>query len=178
MPSEDYLDYGVPYAAYWTSKNFDMKDVNSNKQFREFYLLAHTFDTYRSDIHVNFQVDYVDVESDVLVNNQISIWGKSVFGDRFITRNINSSIPFVIGRRGREIRFTVLNGYDLHDKVATRTDLDIYIGRKDGMLMYVIDTAKYYLFKTNEWHEMFTEDLNQPMLVYQINGDYEFRGKR
>src|SRR6185312_7255486 len=33
MPSEDYLDHGEPYRAYWKSGSFDMEDAHSYKYF-------------------------------------------------------------------------------------------------------------------------------------------------
>lgn len=175
----EYMDFGsVPYQAFFRSKFFDMDDSNSHKQFREFFIVAHTFDEFKSDVFMTFEIDYVDVNSDVVIANQISVWGKSRWGDRFITRNINASIPFQIGRRGRQIRFTMNNGYTPSEPVATRDDLNVYPERKENMLVLVQDEGVYYAFKGGVWEAKSTEDLNQPMRVYQVNGDYEFRGKR
>ena len=175
---ETFLDFGVPYESHWYSKRFDMDDANSFKQFREFFLVAHTFEDYPSDINVIFEIDYSDVKDRVVVTNQISVWGKSRWGDRLITRNIVDSIPFIIGRRGRTIRFKIFCGYDVHGEVDTHADLEYYIGRIDGVLVKVLDEDRHYLYMNREWLLMDSEDLNQRMKLYQINGDYEMRGKR
>lgn len=178
MPSEDFLDEGKPYEAFWMSRMFDMDDANSFKQFKEFFIVAHTFNDYNSDIRMTFEVDYSEVDGEVVIENQLSIWGKSKWGDRYINRNINASIPFVIGRRGRGIRFIFSNGYFESPPVATKEELEHYTGRKDGTLVMVLDENQYYLFEYGEWNPLPMERIDQAMRVYQVNGDYEFRGKR
>ena len=175
---EDYLDFGTPYQAFWYSKHFDMDDANSYKQFREFFIVAHTFNDYNSNINLLFEVDYADIKDSVSIENQISIWGKSKWGDRLINRNVNPSLPFVIGRRGRTIRFKFTNGYFVHGMVDTAIELESYVGRAEGVLVKVIDENAFYLYTGGSWTIMEKEDLNQRMKVYQINGDYEMRGKR
>lgn len=178
MPSEDYLDYGIPYPAYWTSKQFDMDDANAQKQFREFFIVAHTFDDVSSDIRLNFEVDYVEVRTETFIQNQISIWGRAIFGDRFITKNINASVPFVIGRRGRNIRFTFINGYRPSAPVEVLEQLDTYPNRKNDTFVWVESEKAYYMYENATWHKMEPKDYNQAMRVYQMNGEYEYRGKR
>lgn len=178
MPSEDYLDQGKPYEAYWTSKNFDMDDANAYKQFREFFIIAHTYENVTSDIRLTFDVDYVDIKSKVLIKNEVSVWGRARWGDRFIARNINASLPFTIGRRGRSIRFTFRNGYFPSTPVQTFSELQGYLGKKEGTLVYVQDEGKYYLFEDGVWTPKTIDELNQGMKIYQVNGDYEYRGKR
>ena len=173
-----FLDFGIPYQAYWYSRQFDMEDANAFKQFREFFLVAHTFDDYLSDINILFEVDYVDVKSRVIISNKMSLWGKSVWGDRFITRNIVESLPFVIGRRARNIRFKLSCNYNMSGDVLVANDLETFLGKKDGTLVYVTSEDNFYLYMSKVWKIMTLEDLNQRMRVYQINGDYEFRGKR
>ena len=48
MPSEDYLDQGEPYEAYWRSKTFDMDEPSYYKQFKDFFIIAHTYDNVKS----------------------------------------------------------------------------------------------------------------------------------
>lgn len=176
--SDRYLDQDIPYIAYWKSRWFDMDDANANKQFREFYLVGHTYDKIRSDIRVTFEIDYVDVKDEVIISNQIAIFGKSVFGDRFITRNINQSLPFVIGRRGRAIRFTFTNGFFLNEPVETRSHLETHTNKREGAITLIKDENVYALYKNRAWQDISTDDINQGMKVYQVNGDYEYRGKR
>lgn len=173
-----FLDKGYPYFAYWTSKSFDMDDANSYKQFREFFIVAHTFNDRKSDIHLGFEVDYVDINNTVLIENLISVWGLAKFGERFISRNINASLPFQIGRRGRNIRFTVSNGYRVLPSVRGVDELDSLEGRINGVISYVENENRYYKYEAYKWSPLNDSALNQAMRVYQINGDYEMRGKR
>jgi hypothetical protein len=175
---DEYLDRGRPYRAHWTSKQFDMDDANSQKQFREFFIVTHTFTNYMSDIYVKFEVDYVDIKDSFNISNQISIWGRSIFGDRFITRNINASNPFVIGRRGRNLRFTLSNGYYEGTPVELFSDLNGYVNPTNQLMVWVNEQGRFYLYENTVWRLLETEDLNQPMRVYQVNGEYEYKGKR
>ena len=62
--------------------------------------------------------------------------------------------------------------------VAVVADLDTYLGKIEGTLVYVTAVASYYLYTDNAWKLLTSEQLNQRMKIYQINGEYEFRGKR
>lgn len=173
-----YLDFGEPYEAHWYSKFFDMDTANNFKQFREFFLVAHAYEDYASDINVLFEVDYTDLKERIIVSNQIAVWGKSIWGDRFVTRNISESVPFVLGRRGRNIRIKISCGEYVHGEVATQADLITYLGRRNGILVKTLDENKYFLYMNGNWTEIPYTLLNQRMKIYQINGDYELRGKR
>lgn len=175
--STDYLDFGEPYEAYWYSKRFDMSEGNTYKQFREFFIIAHTYDEYLSDINITFEIDYVDVSNVATISNQMSIFGRAIWGDRFINRNMVYSLPFVIGRRGRTIRFKFSNGYFVQSKLETLEDLNSY-PKKENSLVYVVETEKHYLLKKYTWEEVELDTLNQGMKIYEMNGDYELRGKR
>lgn len=178
MPSEDHLDQGEPYEAYWSSKTFDMGEPSYYKQFKDFFIIAHTFDNFNSDIGVTFEIDHIIVKENFLIKNQKSIWGKSRFGDRFINNNVNASLPFSIGRRGRTIRFIFRNGFEIGTPVSTVDELDGYLGKKEGLLVKVTSTNQYFSFINGTWVEQTMENLNQTMRIYSVNGDYELRGKR
>lgn len=178
MPSEDHLDQGEPYEAYWSSKTFDMGEPSYYKQFKDFFIIAHTFDNFNSDIGVTFEIDHIIVKENFLIKNQKSIWGKSRFGDRFINNNVNVSLPFSIGRRGRTIRFIFRNGFEIGTPVSTVDELDGYLGKKEGLLVKVTSTNQYFSFINGTWVEQTMENLNQTMRIYSVNGDYELRGKR
>jgi len=102
-------DLDLAISAYWKSKRFAMGYPSRIKKFKSMYVIVHTFATFDSTINISFEVDYEDIESIATVKNQISRWGTAVFGDRFITRNINKSLPININRRGRLISFTFAN---------------------------------------------------------------------
>lgn len=102
-------DLGNAISAYWKSKRFAMNLPSRIKKFKSMYVIVHTFETFDSTIKISFEVDYEDIENVETVKNQISRWGSAVFGDRFITRNINKSLPININRRGRLISFIFAN---------------------------------------------------------------------
>ena len=179
---DDYLDFNEPYKYHWHSKFFDMDEVNIFKHFKEFYLIAHTYNDYPSDVSVTFEIDYEAITDRVIISNKLSIWGKSVWGDRFIVRNINDSLPFIIGKRGRLLRFKFSNGYWIDGDIESEEELDSYLGKSDGILVRLIndeeDEIKYFLYMDKGWHELPYEDLNKRIKIYEICGDYELRGKR
>ena len=175
---DNYTDFGEPYECHIFSKYFDMDEASNFKSFKEFFVVAHTYENYNSDIRAFFEIDYDDVRDRVVIANQISIWGTAVWGDRFIKHNINPSLPFVIRRRGRNIRFKFFNGYYRDGDVATHSDLETYEGRIEGVMVWVTDEENFYLYKDREWVLLTDKDLNQRMKIYQVNGDYEMRGKR
>jgi hypothetical protein len=173
-----YTDLGKPFKSTWESKYFDMGQASTYKQFREFYIVAHTFDDFPSDIRFRFEVDYADVNAEVIVKNQTSRWGLSLFGDRFITRNVNSSSPIVIGRRGRLIRFLANVGFEVAHTKTNASELETIPGKVDNLCAYVTSEDTYYVYSKGAWIPLVESDYNQAMRIYQINGDYEFRGKR
>lgn len=175
--SNNYFDFGKPFKAIWASKYFDMDDANTFKQFREFFLVVHTFADVQSDIYVNFQIDYFDVQSSVVISNEVAIFGKTRWGARFINRNIVHSLPFVIGRRGRAIKFILTCGHFIESTVFDIRELNLH-PKKNEILVYVESEDKYYISDGFKWIETPYSYLNQTMKIYQINGDYELRGKR
>lgn len=176
--SATYSDLGAPYQAFWKSRLLDMDEPTTYKQFREFYLVAHTFENFSSNIDLKFEIDHVDVDESYGLLNEASVWGKTKFGGRFINRNIVASLPIVLGRRGRTFRFTFSNGHFAQPSVANYADLTSYPGLKEGFLVYVTNDSKYYLFQDSVWTEQSNEALFQPMRVYEVSGQYELRGKR
>ena len=114
----------------------------------------------------------------VVIQNQLARWGYSKYGDRFINREINESVPFSIGRRGRSIRFKITNNYDLDGTVDSYADLENYPRKREGLLVKVKDEDLYYLYRNRTWTPIESEQLNQRMKIFQINGDFEMRGKR
>lgn len=167
-----------PYVAYWQSKRFDMDDASNFKQFKEFFIVSHTYDRFISDVLVSFQVDHTEVKNRLSVETRISRFGRAVFGDKFITRNVNSSLPVVVGRRGRNVQFILQNGEEVEEIHESYVEMTRRAKRIEGRLIYTGLENKYYRYIEGNWVEVETEQLNQPMLVYQVNGEYELRGKR
>lgn len=177
--SEDYLDFGKPYLGRYESKQYDMGDAISYKQFREFFLVIGVFEDRTSTVRVTFEVDYVNVSEVKEITSAVSRWGVSKYGDRYINRDILVSVPIVIGQRGRYIKFIFSNAYTPQDSVFAYEDLSTVQKIRSGeTLVYVESEQKYYLYNKGIWEEHIMEQLDQPMRVYQVNGEYELRGKR
>lgn len=178
MESEDYLDSGKPFEAYWQTKFLTMNDPHTQKMFRDFFIVSRSREKIASNIHLKFEIDYADVKTDVSVQTNFSIWGKSQWGDMFISREINTSLPFSIYRRGRQVRIRFSNGYPLKGEVKTLTDLHSYITTQKYIVMKVTDENKYYILDDSGWRIWEKHEYDQPMCVLQINGEYEFKWKR
>lgn len=180
MQSTDYLDQGLPYISYWQSSSFDMGDPSTFKQFRDSYILAHTFTGYESDIRVGFELDYADINGSIVIPNEVAKWGVARFGDKYLAREINPSLPFTIGRRARTMKIRMTNGYTIKGTLTEYTDLALVKGMRQDDVYKVTIGGKYYVYNesTSSWDELSTTKFNQPMRVYQINGEYELRGKR
>lgn len=177
-PSNDYYDFGEPYRSFWRSKWFDMNHANNYKQFKEFFIVAHVYDDKTSGVDLTFEIDYANVKEHYSIRDSMARWGKSRWGDRFINRNIVTSLPLVLGRRGRVIRFTLSNGYEPSGTVEKYGDLQSVPEKRNGMLIKVLDEDNYYIYYKGSWYIMLEDDLNQAMKIYQVNGTYELRGKR
>lgn len=176
--SNDYYDFGVPYEALYTTKNFDLHDPASYKWFKEFMIIAHTFNDYKSDVRFHFEIDYVEQDATHTVSNQMSVWGKTKWGEVFTKKNVNISLPILLGMRGRFIRITFKNSYHLATILTNLVDLDTYPDKAEGVLVKVSEDGNFYLYTDSAWEQQVELDLNQPMRVYQIIGQYEMRGTR
>lgn len=171
------LDLGLPSKAYWKSKNFDMGDPVSYKFFKEFYVVANTFDNATSTIDVLFEIDYQETKDKYSIVNLVSVYGKARWGDRYISHNIITSQPFLLGRRGRYIRFTLSTGYDVFATVNTHSDISALTQFSMDSIVYVTDEDAFYIFNGG-WNVIERDLLSTPMMVYQLSGDFEMRGKR
>lgn len=173
-----YDDLGKPYRAFWASDTMDNEEPTTFKQYRDFYTVAHVYDTYNSRVNIKFEIDQIDIYESFDLYNMTSVWGKSKFGDRFINRNIVASLPIVIGRRGRTMKFIISNSYFITADVDDYTDVQTYSGKKEGILLHTTSDNKYFLYTDYKWVEQLESDLFQPMRVYEVSGQYELRGKR
>jgi hypothetical protein len=173
-----YLDIGKPFLAYWKSGLMNFGDAVTYKQFRDMFLVAHTFNGYNSDIRMSFELDWTDLDGSATIKNQVAVYGTAKFGDKFTPKPINTSAPFTIGRRARTMRITFSNSYKMTGTVANQASLPI--NPLDEDMYYSTADDKYYVYDkpTNTWTSHVLNDFNQPMRVYQINGEYELRGKR
>jgi hypothetical protein len=185
--SQDYLDAGMPYFAKWKSKQFDMGTGVDYKQFREFFLVFGMYNSYDSQIKVRFEVDYSVVLGDLVFSTQdkLTRFGTAIFGDRFINKSVTSSDPVTIGQRGKTLSILVNSGFETYSTVANMTALASFTGAKEGTVVYVTTPtypdasySNFFVFKNNAFVQYKKSELNQPFKLYEINGQYQFRGKR
>lgn len=175
---EEHSDNGRPIFAYWQSKPFTMDSASRYKQFREFYVVAHAYDDTDTEIRVTFEIDHADVRGEIIIENQLALWGHSRFGDRFIDRNINASVPFMIGRRARNMRIRYANGHDVKGTVGVMEDLHHVPRKRNYHCYFVTSENAYFFYLDGQWKKLTDEQVREPMRVYEINGEYEMKGKR
>ena len=140
---------------------------------------AHTYEAYLSDIYIGVEIDYIDASNEFHVESVVTLWGKAKFGEKFINRNITASLPLWISRRGRTIRFTIMNGYVYEGYVNTLADRDNWPDKYTGMVLYVLSNITFYLYNDDrEWEVLDNSQMNQRMKIHQLNIDFETRGAR
>lgn len=77
------------------------------------------------------------------------------------------------------MKFTLSNGFFLQGEVEKESELSSFANANFNEMVFAKDTGKYFLYtNTGEWTPLDESDFDQPMRVYQINGQYENRGKR
>jgi hypothetical protein len=84
-----------------------------------------------SPVNITFDLDYVKVYNKFTVDNELAYFGTAKFGDKWASKETNTSLPFTLGRRARTMKIRIESGLD-----------------------------------------------NTALRFYQINGEYELRGKR
>lgn len=102
-----YNDDGDSYESYWESKDIDFDFPSKTKQIRKLYITANTYKYFTSQIHFDIYVDYYELNTGFTMKNQIPLWGVSLFGEKFISKNVVDSKPIEINKRGKIIRFRV-----------------------------------------------------------------------
>lgn len=187
--SRNYLDFGKPYECYWSSKFFDLDEPSTNKYFKEFNVISESHDNYDNDLYVEFNIDHYGKGNMVHLKPKVS--------DHTRINNVAYSIPFRINKKGKNIRFTFVNGITHIGEVELYTQLQTY-PKLDGSLVYVKAEDKYYLYrygsanlttvcgeydwdciiKSMGWVEVGNVEINQPMKVYQVNFKYKLSGGR
>lgn len=95
--------------AFWKTKRMDMDMPAYYKFFRDIFVVTSTYRTINAYVDMLFEVDYDDFESSFRISNRVAIFGISLFGERFLSKDITQSIPTRIGRRGRYLSITLRN---------------------------------------------------------------------
>lgn len=177
-PSDQFLDMGMPYKAFTTTKRTDLGDATLYKQFRELFVVAEVYLEFDSDIDILFELDYDQINFELNIESKVPRWGDAVFGNKFIVSDIPSSNNLPIGRRGRVIRITAQNGRDVTDTVSTFSELTSVVVTDLEQLAYVEDENAFYESDGAVWSEVPLADLNQPMKVYEYSIQYQNRSRR
>ena len=189
---DDYFDLDtgdviqLPICAYWTSRNMDMGTPSRVKQFRDTYITSECFDDYATTINVKYEVDYVDIKEEFKIENEVSKWDRAIFDvSKFVSRNIDRSLPLMINRRGRTIKVYFGCGYEYWGSLPTFPPPGLI---SEYQLVYVKEDEKLYLRvprrdgftdkKDKYFIEFPKEELNQALLVHNIMGIYELKGYR
>ena len=176
----------LPVCAYWTSRNMDMGVPSRVKQFRDTYVTSESFDNYKTTVNVKYEVDYVDIYDTFVVENEVSKWDKAKFDiNKFVSRNIDRSLPLMINRRGRTLKVYYGCGYKYQGCFLTFPPPGLV---EENNLIYVLDEDKLYLRvarregfedkKDKYFMEFPMSEMNQALLVHNIMGIYELKGYR
>lgn len=175
----DYLDLGEPYLATWHSKKYDLGDPLMFKHFRDFFISLFPHPDLLSDVRITVMVDGKEATLIDVARSMVSRYGKSVWGDLFITADMAVQIPFYVNMRGRQIQFKISNSWDVAGEVFEFGDLTTIAYRRfNETLAKTTSDDKYWLFTKNGWIEKIEEDLNQPLKFIQLAGEYELRRRR
>ena len=104
---------------------------------------------------------------------------------KFVSRNIDRSLPLMINRRGRTIKVYFGCGYEYWGSIPTFPTPGLI---SEYQLVYVKEDEKLYLRvprregftdkKDKYFIEFPKEELNQALLVHNIMGIYELKGYR
>ena len=189
---DDYFDLDtgdviqLPICAYWTSRNMDMGTPARVKQFRDTYITSECFDDYATTVNVKYEVDYVDIREEFKIENEVSKWDRAIFDvSKFVSRNIDRSLPLMINRRGRTIKVYFGCGYEYWGSMQVMPPPGLI---SEYQLVYVKEDEKLYLRvprrsgfdnkKDKYFIEFPKEELNQALLVHNIMGIYELKGYR
>lgn len=176
----------LPVSAYWTSRNMDMGSPARVKQFRDTYVTSESFEDYSTTVNIKYEVDYVDIAQSFKIENEISKWDKAIFDlNKFVSRNIDRSLPLMINRRGRTLKVFFGCGYQYWGSIQNLPAPGLI---EENQLVYVISEGKLYIriprregftdVKDKYFMEFPESELNQALLVHNIMGIYELKGYR
>lgn len=176
----------VPVNAYWTSRNMDMNQPARVKQFRDTYVTTESFENYSTTVNVKYEVDYIDIRSSFLIENEIAKWDKAIWDkSKFTSRNIDRSLPLMINRRGRTLKVYYGSGYKWKGVWLTMPDpieldeYDLFYCKEDNIYYIRVPRQEGFVTKKDKYFKELTqEEFSQALLVHNITGIYELKGYR
>lgn len=176
----------LPVCAYWSSRNMDFGVPARVKQFRDTYVVTESFEEHPTKVNIKYEVDYVDISNDFIIENEIAKWDKAIFDkSKFTSRNIDRSLPLMINRRGRTIKVFYGSGYEyigvsltIPEPGSVEEGKIIYSREHDALFLrvprrsgFVTNDEKYYI-------NLSELEIDDALLVHNISGIYELKGYR
>lgn len=105
-------DIKIPIHMYWSSKNIDFDMPSRVKQIRDTFLISEIVGDSPSTINISYETDYVAVTKEHTINNEVAKWNMAIWDTyRFVSKNIIRSLPIIVGRRCRNFKVLIQNGY-------------------------------------------------------------------
>ena len=103
----------IPIQFYWISKNIDFDTPSRIKQIRDTFLISEIIGSHPSDIRVKYEADYVAVVKEHNISSEVARWNLAKWDEhRFVYKNIIRSLPIMVGRRCRNFKVFLGNGYE------------------------------------------------------------------
>ena len=176
----------LPVYSYWTSRTMDFNNPALVKQFREMYVTSETFDDHDTTVNVKFEVDYIDINKEFVIENEIARWDSAIWGkSKYTSRNIDRSLPIVLNRRGRSLKLSYGNGYNFYGsfydfpKPSDVPEYSLIYSIPEGMMYLRVPHRYGYETNKDKYFREFTlSELNQALLVHNITGLYQAKGYR
>lgn len=176
----------LPIVAYWTSRNMDMGIPSRVKQFRDTYVTSESFEDYNTTVNIKYEIDYVDIQDTFKIENEVSKWDRALFDvNKFVSRNIDRSLPLMLNRRGRTIKVYYGCGYQYWGGLEVMPSPGmipeyqlVYVNEEDKLYLRVPRRSGFADTKDKYFMELPESELNQALLVHNIMGIYELKGYR
>ena len=164
----------------------DMGIPSRVKQFRDTYVTSESFENYNTTVNIKYEIDYIDIQDTFLIENEVSKWDKALFDvNKFVSRNIDRSLPLMLNRRGRTIKVYYGCGYKYWGGLEVMPSPGmipeyqlVYVNEEDKLYLRVPRRSGYTDTKDKYFMELPESELNQALLVHNIMGIYELKGYR
>lgn len=129
----------IPIQFYWVSKNIDFGKPSRVKQIRDTFLISEMMGTHPSDIRIKYEADYVAVTKEHNISSEVALWNLARWDmHRFVYKNIVRSLPIMVGRRCRNFKVFIGNGYEFKGVVS---ELPTPQNSEEGQLYYLRNFA-------------------------------------
>ena len=131
----------IPIQMFWASKNIDFDMPSRVKQIRDTFLISEIVGEEPSTIKILYETDYVAVTKEHTINNEIAKWNMAMWDThRFVSKNIIRSLPIIVGRRCRNFKVFIQNGYNF---TSVRYSMPFPSECEEGDLFYLKNIKPY-----------------------------------